>query len=465
MATATVPIRTSRYWPHVPHVKQAAFLSLHHREALYGGAAGGGKSEALLMAALQYVDVPGYAALLLRRTFRDLNQPGALIPRSKEWLSGTGAKWNDNDSRWTFPSGATLTFGYLAHEDDKLQYQGAEYHFVGWDELTQFTETQYRYVSFSRGRRTVDLNVPIRVRAASNPGGPGHDWVKQRFGLYREQGEPPASPYVCHRATWTHPGRVFIPAKVRDNPSLDADEYLGSLEELDHHTRRQLSEGDWDSAPPGDLFRRGWFEIVDVIPPGCKWIRYWDQAATEPSDANPDPDYSVGLRMGKHPNGTLYVEDVVRDRLRPKGVETLAKTAAERDGPGTAVWLEEEPGSSGKAVVSHWIEDVLPDRAVKGLRSTGSKFDRASVVSSKAEHGLIKLKRAAWNTAFLDELEAFTATDEHAHDDQVDGLSGAYQAHGGTAEVRTESYMESYTPPRRVRGDLELVGEQYIDLP
>jgi predicted phage terminase large subunit-like protein len=461
-ATATVPIRTSRYWPHVPHVKQAAFLSLPHSEALYGGAAGGGKSDALLMAALQFVDVPGYAAILFRRTFPDLNQPGALIPRSKEWLAGTDAKWNDNDHRWLFPSGATLTFGHIQHEDDKFKYQGAEYHFIGWDELTQFTETQYRYVSFSRGRRTVDLQVPIRVRAASNPGGRGHDWVKARFGLYREEGEPPSEPMVCHRPSWPHRGRVFIPARVIDNPSLDAGEYFASLEELDHHTRRQLLAGDWDSRPPGDLFRRDWFEIVDEIPTGCQWVRYWDQAATEPSDANPDPDWTVGLRLGKHPNGTLYVEDVSRLRARPQGVDAAIDTASDRDGLSTVIWVEQEPGSAGKHVVDALIRR-LSKRAVKGLRSTGSKWDRARVVSSKAEHGVIKLKRASWNNAFLDELEAFTVTDEHAHDDQVDGLSGAYQAHMGAGEASTHNVMGGTAEPVVVRGDLVFTGAKYVD--
>src|SRR4051812_7334087 len=101
-------VRLTRWIPHYPHPPQEAFLSLDCREAMYGGAAGGGKSDALLMAALQYVDVPGYSALILRRTFPDLALPGAIMDRSKEWLHGTDAHWNENERRWTFPSGATL---------------------------------------------------------------------------------------------------------------------------------------------------------------------------------------------------------------------------------------------------------------------------------------------------------------------------------------------------------------------
>lgn len=469
------PIRLTKYVRQSPSVPQHAFLFIDHvKEALYGGAAGGGKSSALLASALQYVDVPGYSALLLRRTFRDLNQPDALIPRSKEWLSNTDARWNGNDSRWTFPSGATLTFGYLDHEDDKLQYQGAAFQFVGFDELTQFSETQYTYL-FSRCRRPklpddasdedrkrVErlTNVPLRVRAASNPGGPGHEWVKQRFGIYREEGGSDRG-LMCHRKDWPHT-RVFIPAKITDNPHLDEESYVENLAELDHHTRAQLLDGDWDSRPPGDLFRREWFEVVDTIPEGCRWVRFWDLAATEPSDSNPDPDWTVGLRMGKHPNGTFYVEDVYRHRKRGAANKAAARDLADRDGASTQIWLEEEPGSTGKTVVEDWVR-YLEDRVVNGRRSTGSKFTRASVVSSKAEHGLVKIKRGPWNTPFLDELEAFREDDEHPHDDQVDALSGAYTILMGGSGVESVKSVETTSEPVVRKGDLTLKGRKYID--
>ena len=124
--------RLTKYIPHLPTSKQTAFLLLQGREALYGGAAGGGKSDALLMAALQYVDIPGYAAILFRRTFRDLALPGALMTRAESWLTGTDARWNDEEKTWHFPSGATITFGYLEAEKDKFRYQSAEFQFIGF---------------------------------------------------------------------------------------------------------------------------------------------------------------------------------------------------------------------------------------------------------------------------------------------------------------------------------------------
>jgi hypothetical protein len=221
-----IPRRTE-FIPHVPTVRQATFLLLDAREALFGGAAGGGKSDALLMAALQYVDQPGYAALLLRRTLADLSLPGALLERSQQWLANTAARWREADKTWTFPSGATLSFGYLDHPGHKYRYQSSEFQFIGFDELTQFGEAEYTYL-FSRLRRTRGGKVPLRMRSASNPGGVGHDWVRRRFLL-----EPDTE-------------RIFVPARIADNPHLRQEEYAASLQALDPITRAQLLDGDWE---------------------------------------------------------------------------------------------------------------------------------------------------------------------------------------------------------------------------
>jgi hypothetical protein len=216
----------TRYVPHTPHAQQAAFLSLDCLEALYGGAAGGGKSDALLMAALQYIHVPGYAAILFRRTYQDLALPGAIMSRSHEWLSGTRAKWDGLNRRWHFPAGASLSFGYLDSENDRYRYQSAEFQFVGFDELTQFPETWFRYL-FSRLRKKDGMQVPLRMRGATNPGGIGHEWVRRRY-LSGEDDCPP-----------------FVPAKLEDNPSVDAVAYEESLYKLDPTTRKQLRDGVW----------------------------------------------------------------------------------------------------------------------------------------------------------------------------------------------------------------------------
>lgn len=235
---SAVDIPWTRYIPHAPTPKQHAFLWLRCREAFFGGAAGGGKSDALLMAALQYANISGYAAIIFRKTYTDLELPGAIMDRAQAWLMGTDAKWNNNDKEFTFPSGAKLTFAYLAKPKDKYRYQGAEFQFIAFDELTQFEEDDYTYLA-SRLRRPSDpdnplSHVPLRLRGASNPGGVGHLWVKERFIDGR------------------NPDRVFIPSMLEDNPHLDQEGYEESLALLSPVERAQLRFGDWTVRPPGN---------------------------------------------------------------------------------------------------------------------------------------------------------------------------------------------------------------------
>jgi len=173
-------ILNNNYIKSKPTKRQLEALIDDSKEIFFGGAAGGGKSEFLLMAALQYVEEPGYSALLLRKTFRDLSKPGALIPRSFEWLGDTDAEWKGSDKKWVFPSGAVIIFGHLEHENDKYNYQGGEYNFIGFDELPHFTESQYRYL-FSRLRKSKESDIPSRIRSTGNPDGPYLEWVKRRF--------------------------------------------------------------------------------------------------------------------------------------------------------------------------------------------------------------------------------------------------------------------------------------------
>lgn len=369
-------------------------------EVLFGGAAGGGKSDAMLMAALQYVHVKAYSALILRRTYPQLAQEGGLIPRSQEWLAGTDAKWSAVDKTWTFPSGAVLAFGHMAYETTKYDYQSGEYQFIGFEELTQFSETQYRYMH-SRTRRLLDSDIPIRVFSTSNPGGIGHDWVRARFIDAQD------------------PGRAFIASALDDNPSLDRESYVRSLDNLDPVTRSQLLNGDWTVREPGGMFERGWFEIIDEAPANIPAVRYWDLAATEAKPGS-DPDWTVGALLS-YAAGITYVCDIVRLRAKPGDVERTIRRTAEADGRGVRIHMEQEPGSSGVNVIDHYRRNVLPEFAFYGDKVTGDKTERARPLSSAAQAGNVKLVRGAWNAAFIDEAEAFPVC---AHDDQVDAVSG-----------------------------------------
>jgi hypothetical protein len=180
-----------------------------------------------LRGAAEFVDVPGYSALLLRRTFKELSKSGALMDRAQSWFRQTDAHWSSDTHTWTFPSGATVEFGYLERDADLLQYQSAEYQYIGFDELTQFPAHVYQYM-FSRLRRLEGSQVPIRMRGATNPGGPGMAWVKKRFELYGEG--------LSHL---NDPERKFVFSKLEDNPHLDIETYEKSFDQLDPCTAPQ----------------------------------------------------------------------------------------------------------------------------------------------------------------------------------------------------------------------------------
>lgn len=359
------------------------------------------------MSALMFVDQPGYSSLLLRRTYPELVMPEGLISRAQEWLSSTAAKWSGDKKTWTFPSGATLTFGYLQYEQDKYRYQGAAFQFIGFDELTHFTESQYTYL-FSRLRRLKECDVPLRLRAGSNPGGVGHTWVKHRFLVE------------------SHPKRTFIPANLKDNPYLDREEYVKSLENLDPVTRKQLRDGDWDVRLDGGLFQRSWFKDIESFPADFQIrVRFWDLAATQ-AKRGKDPDWTVGCLMARDWQGRVYVLDIQRFQDNPAGVEERIRDTAHKDGRSVQIRMEQEPGSSGKSQIDHYARNVLPEFDFRGVASTGSKELRARPFSASAYNGNVHVVPAAWSRDFFDELEGFPG--HTAHDDQVDAASGAYNA-------------------------------------
>jgi predicted phage terminase large subunit-like protein len=401
--------RTNEFIREWPHPKQAAFLLLNDiREVLFGGATGGGKSSALLMAALQYVDVPGYAALILRTTSQALTLPDGLVPRSQEWLAESDAKWNEQRKTWTFPSGATLTFGYLESPRDKYRYASSAYQFIGFEELTEFRREEDYTFLFSRLRKPQHgpvSAVPLRMRATTNPVGPGFSWVKRRFV-----------------DTPNTPTRVFLPSTLDDNPSLDAAAYMEALEELGPAVAEQLRHGIWKAVAKGEVFDGEDFVIIQRAPLLDGEVRYWDLASTQPSETNPDPDWTVGVRMGLDSKGNPTIVDVVRDRLGPDGVEDLVLETARRDGKAVKVRMPQDPGQAGKAQILTYSK-ILRGFDFDGVRESGDKVVRAGPLSAQVRRGACSLVAGSWIHPFIETLEGFPGI---LHDDDVDAASGAY---------------------------------------
>jgi hypothetical protein len=234
---------------------QTEFLAAPEREVLYGGAAGGGKSYGLLADPMRYFSNGNFNGLILRRTNDELRE---LVWKSQELYPKAypGAKWQEKKSQWVFPSGAKLWMTYLEREEDVLRYQGQAFSYIAFDELTQHS-TPFAW-NYMRSRlRTTDPDLPIFMRATTNPGGPGHGWVKAMFidpapantpfpATDIETGEPLAYPEKHEKAGKPLFYRRFIPATLRDNPYLfDDGTYEANLLSLPEMQRRQLLEGDW----------------------------------------------------------------------------------------------------------------------------------------------------------------------------------------------------------------------------
>lgn len=386
--------------------KQLLLLTENILEILFGGAAGGGKSDGLLMAALMFVCYPNYHAIMFRQTYTDLALPDSLMDRADKWLRGTDAHWDDKTKTWVFPSGATLTFAYLQGPRDKYRYQGAAFQFIAFDELTQFKEQDYLFL-FSRLRKSVNDPIPLRMRSASNPGGVGHDWVKSRF-IETEGSDI-----------------TFIKSLLTDNPFLDQEAYRQSLAKLDPVTRRQMEEGDWDVGLEGEMFKRHWFPLVPGVDTRYTKhrVRFWDLASTAPGDATKDPDFCASCLMGMAAIDDYCISDITNVRYNESETEAFIASVVHSDGPGVIQVFEREGGSDGKLLHEAWKKTILKGVISEFIPSRHSKIIRAKLPSAAAERGEIKLLEAEWNKMLLDQLTKFPNV---LHDDITDCVSGSF---------------------------------------
>lgn len=358
------------------------------------------------------------------------------MSRSKQWWNPSDAKYDSQNYKWTFPSGATIQFGYMEHEGDWLRYQSSEFQYIGFDELTQFPQEAYLYM-FSRLRRLQNSTVPIRMRGATNPGGPGHSWVKKRWNLPSGR---------------THDrNRVFVPSRLEDNPHLDQNIYEKSMSQLSAVTFAQLRRGDWDAQAFGGKFDPAWFQIIEPsdIPDQVWWerdVRHWDLASSAPTDSDSNPDWTAGariIRVRKLPERTrIRLEEMgsdippppywiilhmARTRQDAGGVEEFVSMHAHTDGRHTPISIEQERGSSGKMLIDQFRRHVLPGFKVFRLWASGNKETRARPVAARAREGRVFVVAGPWVEPFLDEVGLFGTKGPGIHDDQIDAMSGAFE--------------------------------------
>lgn len=425
--------------------QQIAFLEYGGFEAMYGGAAGGGKSAALLASLLRFAHMRDYVGILFRRTHPELEK--YVIPRALRLypLVFPGAVYNKSKHYWTFPSGAVIWFSHLQYDEDVFAHRTAEYQQICFDELTSFTLFQYTYM-ISRLRKTFD--IPIFVRSGTNPGDEGHDWVFDRFAPWlnpeaKKMGLPVAKTgqplYFKPRSdggeTWVKQGtpgsfgRLFVQSFAKDNPDLARNDpdYIDRMRMMDPVSQAQMIEGDWTAKPvSGTLFKRGWFgDPITQAPLSLRRVRFWDRAASPPTKARPNPDWTRGVLLGiDDDEGYLYILDVVGCQDVPGEVKKLIKSTAETDGKDVSVGLWQDPAAAGKFEIAEYVK-FLQGWDVRAILQSKDKVTYARPVSAQAYAKKVRIVRGPWNKPLFDELEGFPDPKKW-HDDQVDALSGAY---------------------------------------
>lgn len=404
-----------------PLPMQRAALACGAYELFLGGAAGPGKSEYLVVAPLRWVGHPTFRAVLFRNTFPELQR--TLIEKSRRLYPSVGGVYNEARHAWTFPSGASVEFAYLESDRDVHRYQGAEFQFVGFDELPHFTEYAYRYM---QSRLRSAAGVPIRLRATGNPDGPHLEWVRARFAAWIDGAVP------MGEARWFSPdgeivdrsaehalSRCYIPGRLRDNPYLPP-EYVAQLMALDPVTRAKLLDGDWDACVgEGKLFHRDWWQYLDAAPACTRKVRAWDFGATV--DGDPTEGVLIGDR-GPSASPRWVVLDVVTLRGGPTEVHATVKRTAEMDGRGVIVCIPQDPGQAG-IDQARTFQRELAGWTVKVRRPSADKVVRAGGFSSQAGARNVALLRAPWTPSYVGQLHGFP---DAPHDDKVDASSDAF---------------------------------------
>lgn len=452
---------------------------------IYGGAAGSGKSHLLLMHPLQYIHDPNFNGVYFRRVTTQLIGAGGLWPESQKLYSPFGTKTRTKPQlQHTFPSGATLTFMHMQHEDNRMDHQGLQYSCVMFDELTHYSETQFTYL-LSRLRS--DADSKSYCMASCNPD--SESWVlkwiewwldsegypdpekkgKLRYYIVVDDqpifGDSPEDlmeryPDQCKvynpiddcYVQVTPKSLTFVGGTIFDNPILIKKNpaYLAELNSLPRIEKARLLDGNWFVKPEGSgFFKREWLEEVDSIPDKTICCRAWDKAGSIPSETYRYPDYTASIKIHKDKDGIMYIvgdydpnakdkgEDIVgRFRRRAGDRENLIKDQAELDGTDCIIILAKDSGQAGQTEFLESAKRLMAEGFVvkaDPMANNKTKVTKFTPFSAAAQNGLVKIVPSTFpNKAtlnhFFKELENFdgersTATKK---DDLVDCTASAY---------------------------------------
>lgn len=427
--------------------QQEKFLKTEADIAVYGGAAGAGKSFALLMEPLRHIGNPGFGAVIFRRTYPQITNKGGLWDDSHQLYPVCGAEPKFSSLEWIFPSGAKIKFAHMQYEQDRYDWDGAQVPLICFDQLESFTWKQFFYM-LARNRSICGIDPYIR--ATCNPD-PDHwlrnflSWwiddetglpIRARSGMIRwfvmsndipEWGNTKKELIEKFGHKSLPKSFTFIHGSVFDNQILlqKNPQYLANLKALPVVDRKRLLEGNWNvRETAGTLFRKEWFEIINAAPVLIDEVRYWDRAAIEAKKATEKSSWTAGVKMGRDMRGVYYITDIVRFHGSPLEVEQTIRNTATQDGIKTRIGIEQDPGQAGKAEAEHYVRLLAGfNVTLNAVRET--KGIRAKPLSAQAEAGNVKLVRGSWNEIFLREAENFDGTNICVSD-QVDASSGAF---------------------------------------
>ena len=450
--------------------KQEMFLRSPADICIYGGAAGGGKTYALLLECLLHIERKNFEAVIFRQSRPQILSAGGLYATSQEiypYLDATSVL--TPNVQWRFPSGAKVTFAHMFYEKEKYNWMGSQIPLLMFDELTHFTESQFFYL-FSRNRST--CGVKPYIRATCNPD--GESWVAKfiEWWLDPETGYADESRcgkirYFVRRNNIIHwadsPEQLyeefglytteemsevksvaFISAKLTDNNALLKHDpgYIGALKAMSEFDQEQLLNGNWKiRRSAGHYFKRAKAQMLTAVPTDVtKWVRAWDLAATAPGEdddneglpqamkrntRNDDSAYTAGVLLGKRRNGRVFVADVINVRENGADVRQLILNTAASDNAlygNVTVRLPQDPGQAGKDQAQSFVR-MLGGYTVTTALESGDKVTRAEPFSSQWLAGNVDVKVAEWNDDYFRQLENFPVGKLK---DMVDASANAY---------------------------------------
>ena len=425
---------------------QYDFASCEADCAFYGGPAGCGKTALLQMESCRFYNNPLYTGIIFRRESTSITRPGGMWDTGLPIYTALGARPTEQKLKIRFKAGGKLQYSHLENEKTKFLHHGGQYAFIGFDEIQEFTFTQFTYL-ITRSRAVPPCPIKGYVRLTGNA--TFQSWVRPFIDWWIPPPPAPGIPYPerCgvlryfvikdeqihwvdkdYRDEFGNPpiSFTFFGAKLDDNPVDKGwrDDYRRKIAAMDRVTRLRLGVGDWNVVESGGIFKREWFKFIDKLPDGIKLWRYWDKAATEKKEDN-SPAHTAGGLVGMY-NGELYIGDINDFAKSPAQSEDEMRKTAENDGHDVTIAWEQEKAGDGKYTSSHLQRNVFRGFECHPDKVSKDKVERARPWAALAEHGHVYIVRGSWNAQFLNQVVNFNP-EYTGLKDMVDCISGGYK--------------------------------------